>query len=114
MASIRSDGQRVSATTSSSNRVGTALRLLVGVGALALYYFGKFDLRALEPLVRSPWTILGETMHIGNISLLDISIAAPLALVANVLPFTPGGLGIGEAAFDQICRWLVPSPTSAP
>ena len=307
MESIHSDGRGVSATTPSSNRVGTALRLLVGVAALlALYYFGKFDLRALEPLVRAPWAIagaaffilltlplsalrwaivldvlgiglpvgplfrivcisitvnqfllaltsgdalrgiyawrllrrasgriaisiiadraagllalvtlsaaliimfrwdrvsdvpaltlltlslmlcigaavisaavllavptllvwslgklqhhpkiaqfisrihsvvtafrlrlfalaivfglsliiqgmnilafivIGETMHIGNISSLDISIAAPLALVANVLPFTPGGLGIGETAFDQICRWLVPSPTSAP
>jgi uncharacterized protein (TIRG00374 family) len=306
MESIHSVDQAVSATTPSSNRVGTALRLLIGIGALlALYYFGKFDLRALEPLVRAPWTIaiaaffillalplsalrwaivldvlgiglpigplfrivcvsttvnqfflaltsgdalrgiyawrllrrasgriaisiiadravgllalitlsaalimfrwdrvsnvpaltvltlsltlcigaalisaaillavptllvwslgklrhkpkiaqfisrihsvvmafrlrlftlvvvfslsliiqglnilafvvIGATMHIGSVSLLDISIAAPLALVANVLPFTPGGLGIGEAAFDQICRWLVPSPASAP
>jgi len=306
MESIRSDDQGVSVTMPSSKRVGSALRLLIGVGALlALYYFGKFDLRALEPLLRAPWTIagaaffillalpiaavrwaiildvlgiglpvgylfrivcisttvnqfflaltsgdavrgiyawrllrgasgriaisiivdraagllalmmlsaaliafrwdrvsavpaltlltlslmlcigaaliavvvvlavpallawslgklhhhpkiaqlvgrihhvvvafrlrlfalvvvfglslimqglnilafvvIGETMRIGNVSLLDISIAAPLALVANVLPFTPGGLGIGEAAFDQICRWLVPSPSSAP
>jgi glycosyltransferase 2 family protein len=60
------------------------------------------------------FVVIGATMKIGNVSLLDISIAAPLALVANVLPFTPGGLGIGEAAFDQICRWLVPSPASAP
>ena len=306
MESIRSDDRGISAAPTTSNRFGTALRLLVGIGALlALYYFGKYDLRALEPLLRSPWTIagaallillplplaalrwsiildvlgiglpvgplfrvvcisttvnqfflaltsgdavrgiyawrmlrgasgriaisiiadravgllalmtisaalislrwdrvsevpalmlltlslvlgigaalisgvvllaaptllvwvlgklqhrprpaqfisrvhrivmafrlrlaalfivfglsvimqglnilafvvIGATMHIGNVSLLDIAVAAPLALVANVLPFTPGGLGIGEAAFDQICRWLVPSPASAP
>lgn len=38
-------------------------------------------------------------------------VAAPLAWVANVLPISPGGLGVGEAAFAQICQWL--QPTSA-
>ncbi|MBF0143603.1 MAG: flippase-like domain-containing protein [Magnetococcales bacterium] len=31
--------------------------------------------------------------------------------LVNALPATPGGLGIGEAAFDQICHWL---DTSSP
>ncbi len=35
-------------------------------------------------------------------------------MVANILPFTPGGLGVGEAAFELICRWLAPSIISAP
>jgi glycosyltransferase 2 family protein len=37
----------------------------------------------------------------------------PLTLVANALPLTPNGIGIGEAAFDQICRWLEPVPSGA-
>jgi uncharacterized membrane protein YbhN (UPF0104 family) len=39
--------------------------------------------------------------------------AVPLTLVANALPLTPSGLGVGEAAFDQICRWLEPTPSGA-
>ncbi|MBF0382138.1 MAG: flippase-like domain-containing protein [Magnetococcales bacterium] len=35
-------------------------------------------------------------------------VAAPLAWVANVIPISPGGLGVGEAAFDQICHWMQP------
>ena len=39
--------------------------------------------------------------------------AVPLTLVVNALPLTPSGLGVGEAAFDQICRWLEPVPSGA-
>jgi glycosyltransferase 2 family protein len=28
--------------------------------------------------------------------------------VVNALPLTPNGIGVGEAAFDQICHWLEP------
>jgi uncharacterized membrane protein YbhN (UPF0104 family) len=31
----------------------------------------------------------------------------------NALPLTPSGIGVGEAAFDQICRWLEPTPSGA-
>jgi uncharacterized membrane protein YbhN (UPF0104 family) len=37
----------------------------------------------------------------------------PLTLVVNALPLTPSGIGVGEAAFDQICRWLEPTPSGA-
>ena len=43
----------------------------------------------------------------------DYMFAVPLTLVANALPLTPNGIGVGEAAFDQICRWLEPSPSGA-
>ncbi|MBF0445519.1 MAG: flippase-like domain-containing protein [Magnetococcales bacterium] len=39
-------------------------------------------------------------------------VAAPLAWVANILPISPGGLGVGEAAFDQMCHWLQPVQTA--
>jgi glycosyltransferase 2 family protein len=48
-----------------------------------------------------------------NLDMMTIStqsffVAAPLAWVANILPISPGGLGVGEAAFDQMCHWLQP------
>jgi glycosyltransferase 2 family protein len=58
--------------------------------------------------------IIARSLRIGDVTLLDVSVAAPLAMIANVLPFTPGGLGVGEAAFDQLCRWLAPTIGVAP
>lgn len=60
------------------------------------------------------FSIIARSLHIGDLSLFDIAVAAPLAMVANILPFTPGGLGVGEAAFDQLCRWLAPVPGLTP
>ncbi|MEO5355225.1 MAG: flippase-like domain-containing protein [Magnetococcus sp. XQGC-1] len=40
-------------------------------------------------------------------------VAAPVAWVANLLPISPGGLGVGEAAFAQVCQWLQPTATLA-
>ena len=50
---------------------------------------------------------------IGELTAADYTFAVPLTLVANALPLTPNGIGIGEAAFDQICRWLEPVPSGA-
>ena len=58
--------------------------------------------------------LIARSMQVGEVTPLDVAVAAPLAMVANILPFTPGGLGVGEGAFDQICRWLVPLAPSAP
>ena len=33
---------------------------------------------------------------------LEMSLVIPLGFVANTLPFTPGGLGVGEAAFNSL------------
>jgi uncharacterized membrane protein YbhN (UPF0104 family) len=43
----------------------------------------------------------------------DYMFAVPLTLIVNALPLTPSGIGVGEAAFDQICRWLEPTPSGA-
>jgi uncharacterized protein (TIRG00374 family) len=47
------------------------------------------------------WAILG-----GIISPWAYAFAVPASLLANVLPLTPGGLGVGEAAFSILCGWL--------
>jgi len=57
--------------------------------------------------------VVGRTIKIGALSLADYMFAVPLTLVANALPLTPSGIGVGEAAFDQICRWLEPTPSGA-
>jgi glycosyltransferase 2 family protein len=39
--------------------------------------------------------------------------AVPLTSMVNALPLTPRGIGVGEAAFDQICPWLEPTLSGA-
>jgi uncharacterized membrane protein YbhN (UPF0104 family) len=39
----------------------------------------------------------------------DSGIAATLTQIANILPLTPCGIGIGEAAFDRILSLLTSS-----
>jgi uncharacterized protein (TIRG00374 family) len=56
---------------------------------------------------------VAHALKIGALSLADYMFAVPLTLVVNALPLTPSGIGVGEAAFDQICRWLEPTPTGA-
>ena len=69
---------------------------------------------AIHGLTIMAFLLIAQSLRVGDVTLLDIAVAAPLAMVANILPFTPGGLGVGEAAFDQICRWLATAAVSAP
>jgi uncharacterized membrane protein YbhN (UPF0104 family) len=57
--------------------------------------------------------VIGRTIKIGALSVADYMFAVPLTLIANALPLTPSGIGVGEAAFDQICRWLEATPSGA-
>jgi uncharacterized membrane protein YbhN (UPF0104 family) len=50
--------------------------------------------------------VLALSLQIGTLGALDYLVATPLAMLANALPLTPGGLGVGEVAFDQVCTWL--------
>lgn len=51
---------------------------------------------------------LAVTIGGGPLDGADYSVAAAVGLLANVIPLTPGGLGIGEGAFAQICGMLDP------
>ncbi|MBF0262345.1 MAG: flippase-like domain-containing protein [Magnetococcales bacterium] len=53
-------------------------------------------------------------LEIGPLAPLDYVFATPWAWIANFLPLTPGGIGVGEATFDQVCRWIESSPSGAP
>jgi uncharacterized membrane protein YbhN (UPF0104 family) len=50
--------------------------------------------------------VLALSLQIGTLGAFDYLVATPLAMLANALPLTPGGLGVGEVAFDQVCTWL--------
>jgi uncharacterized membrane protein YbhN (UPF0104 family) len=50
--------------------------------------------------------VLAMSLQIGTLGAFDYLVATPLAMLANALPLTPGGLGVGEVAFDQLCTWL--------
>jgi glycosyltransferase 2 family protein len=56
---------------------------------------------------------LAEAIKIGMLSVVDYMFAVPLTFIVNALPLTPSGIGVGEAAFDQICQWLEPTPSGA-
>jgi uncharacterized protein (TIRG00374 family) len=56
---------------------------------------------------------IAEALKIGALSAADYMFAVPLTVIVNSLPLTPSGIGVGEVAFDQICRWLEPIPSGA-
>ena len=47
--------------------------------------------------------LLSQGYARGGLTALDFSYAALLALIANVIPITPGGIGVGEGAFAFLC-----------
>ena len=57
--------------------------------------------------------VVAQAIKIGALSVADYMFAVPLTLLAKALPLTPSGIGVGEAAFDQICRWLELTPSGA-
>ena len=92
---------------------GRALILTLRMNPLAL--LAAFVL-ALTTQILSVFgvLILAEAIKIDTLHVNDLMLAVPLTLAVNALPLTPNGIGIGEVAFDQICHWLEPTPSSAP
>lgn len=50
--------------------------------------------------------VIGKAMDFNALSLTGYGISSVWAIVANSLPISPGGLGVGEAAFAQIASSL--------
>jgi uncharacterized membrane protein YbhN (UPF0104 family) len=50
--------------------------------------------------------IVSAVAAIPSLSHWEIAQAAALSQFANGLPISPGGVGVGEAAFNQICIWM--------
>jgi len=60
-----------------------------------------------------PIILIAEAMPFAGPSAADYGIAGLYALIANSLPVTPGGLGIGEGAFASACIMLAPQAAQA-
>jgi uncharacterized protein (TIRG00374 family) len=68
---------------------------------------------AMQMLTVFAVAVLAGAIKIGVLKPVDYIFVVPFTLIVNALPLTPGGIGVGEAAFDQICRWLEPTPSGA-
>ncbi len=58
--------------------------------------------------------IVSAVAAIPTLSLMDVAHAATLSQFANGLPISPAGIGVGEAAFNQICIWISESKEHYP
>lgn len=50
--------------------------------------------------------LLADIIDIKFLSSLEVAVASALSMIANIIPITPGGVGIGEASFEYICRMI--------
>ncbi|MBF0400834.1 MAG: flippase-like domain-containing protein [Magnetococcales bacterium] len=75
------------------------VRLIAAVGVSMLAQ--AIEIIALLLIAQGLGLLSGSASH--------FFVAAPVAWVANLLPISPGGLGVGEAAFAQVCQWLQPT-----
>jgi uncharacterized protein (TIRG00374 family) len=58
--------------------------------------------------------VIADATEFGGLSAVEYGIAGVYAMIANSLPFTPGGIGIGEGAFASACVALEPTVTGIP
>jgi len=80
--------------------------MAVAGGVLLSMIVCGFDILAL--------LLVTQAIGITALPRVQQAVAGMLALIANAVPFTPGGLGIGEAAFANACIALEPFASGAP
>ena len=49
--------------------------------------------------------LIGSTLGMSNVSVLDFIIFAPAGMLATILPVAPAGLGVGQLAFQSLFRF---------
>lgn len=110
---LRRRGSRLGARLGSIvEEVGQALRLyrrfwrhVLACWALSLVLFA---------FAAAGLLIIADVLQIGNLSNLDYVVAWVWSLIANAVPVTPGGIGIGESAFASLSLALEKVPSGAP
>lgn len=89
---------------------------------LAIFFYARLPGTLLKALTASVATAILMAMGIvvlvpqnfgSTLGPLDYTIALGAGMISNVLPLTPGGIGIGEGAFAFICHILENYPTAA-
>ena len=101
---------------------GTLLRIMADMAQAICLYRGKPGVLAralllsllVHVLVYSALTLVAVALHMAGSDPWKFTVAGVLAAVANALPLTPGGIGVGEAAFAQMILWLQPSSVILP
>lgn len=104
------------------NRVFTGrshrLAAIIDDGGEALHQYAREWRRVLICLAISLVIVLtvaatvvaiAQASEFGGLTPVEYGIAGIYAMIANSLPFTPGGLGVGEGAFASACVALEPS-----
>ena len=95
--------------------VGPAVAATIGEFAAALQAYAAQPLLIVAAifisifqygLVLAALMLLGNAMDFSGLSFSGYVIAGAWSLVANGLPITPGGIGVGEAAFGQVAGAL--------
>ena len=59
-------------------------------------------------LVVAAIVLLARGQGVAGLTIGQLGLASTLAVLANHMPLTPGGVGVGEASFAEICRLLAP------
>lgn len=77
-------------------------------GKPGIIAFSVFLSLAIHTLTIFAIILVGQMLIPDVMPLWGYFFAAPLSMIANQLPLTPGGIGIAELSFDQICRIIVP------
>ncbi|WP_130471235.1 lysylphosphatidylglycerol synthase transmembrane domain-containing protein [Candidatus Magnetaquicoccus inordinatus] len=92
-----------------------AIELLRSQWRQTLFSFFQAVLLSLFCQLLAVWVLIrvSATLDLGSTALQNYLLAAPIAWIANMLPLSPGGLGIGEIAFAQVCQWLQPEAVVA-
>jgi uncharacterized membrane protein YbhN (UPF0104 family) len=61
---------------------------------------------ATQLMTVGAFLVVADVFPPAGLSPADYLFAVPLTLVVNMVPLTPGGVGIGEGAFEAMCRLL--------
>ncbi len=64
-------------------------------------------------MVAAGMVVIALSFNLPALSPTDLGLASTLAVLANHIPLTPGGLAIGEASFATICGLLAPAHATA-
>jgi glycosyltransferase 2 family protein len=75
----------------------------LGVIAISIFLSLLIHLLTILAIV-----LVGQMLFPNVIPVCGYFFATPLSMIANQLPLTPGGIGIAELSFDQICRVISP------
>ncbi len=93
--------------------------LLSALEAIRLYRNSKIVILkclvaslSIQVLIALTCMMIAKMMHFPAIAFSDYVLAVAITQIVNLIPITPGGFGIGEAAFANILMFLNPGVTA--